>query len=161
MIEEEVVSNITNNVRLEFPIDNENISIPNTAAEIQEQTNENNKIDKKLDPALNERDREISAELVNEARAELIKSATGEGGEVALDIFNDVATTFDLQQENQQDKDVRKHVKETIKKDNEQFIEKKKSSVKLRVKSPMKTRSSTKELTDLLQEERKKPYDKE
>ena len=144
LIEEEVVSNITNNVRLEFPIDNENISIPNTAAEIQEQTNENNKIDKKLDAALNERDRETSAELVNEARAELIKSATGEGGEISLDIFNNVATTFDLQQENRQNKDVRKHVKETIKKDNEQFVEKKKSSVKLRVKSPMKTRSSTK-----------------
>ena len=163
LIEEEVVSNITNKVTLEHPFDVESNNFPNTPAEIRAQKFENNRTDEKLDAALNERDREISAELVNEARKELIKSVTGEGGEVALDILNNVATTFDLQQENHQEKDVRKHVQETIKKDNEQFIEKKKkSSVKMRVRSPVKTRSSTKKLTDLLkEEERKKPYDKE
>ena len=158
LIEEEVVSNIINDVKVNYPRDDENLSFPNTASEILEETNRNNRIHKKLDEAVNERDREISLEAVTEARNELIKSITGEEGETSIDILNNVASSFDLQQEDQQKKDVRKHVQETIKKDNTQCIgkSKKSSSVTLRV-SPKK---SPKKLTDLIIE-RKKPYDKE
>ena len=158
LIEEEVVSNIINDVKVNYPRDDENLSFPNTASEILEETNRNNRIHKKLDEAVNERDREISLEAVTEARNELIKSITGEEGETSIDILNNVASSFDLQQEVQQKKDVRKHVQETIKKDNTQCIgkSKKSSSVTLRV-SPKK---SPKKLTDLIIE-RKKPYDKE
>ena len=77
--------------------------------------------------------------------------------------MNTAASTFDLLQETKPDKDVRKHVQETIKKDNEQFMTKKKSSsVTLKISSPGK--SPKKKITDLLTEDkkgRKKPYDKE
>ena len=164
LIEEEVVSNITNNVQLEYPNDdNKNILFPNTPSEIVRDSQQNNIMDEKLKQAYNGRDDEISAEFVAEARNELIKSATGEGGETSVDILNTVASTFDLQQETKQDKDVRKHVQETIKKDNEQFMTKKKSSsVTLKISSPGK--SPKKKITDLLTEDkmgRKKPYDKE
>ena len=55
-------------------------------------------------------------------------------------------------------KSVEEHVQETIKKNNQDFI-KKKSSVKLKVTPPR--RSSRIRLTDLLTEEKKKPYEKE
>ena len=55
-------------------------------------------------------------------------------------------------------KSVEEHVQETIKKNNQDFI-KKKSSVKLKVTPPR--RSSQIRLTDLLTEEKKKPYEKE
>ena len=126
LIEEEVVSNITNNVELEYPNDdNKNILFPNTPSEILRDREQNNMMDEKLERAYNRRDEEIAAEFVAEARKELIKSATGEGGETSVDILNTAASTFDLLQETEQDKDVRKHVQETIKKDNEQFMTKK------------------------------------
>ena len=84
LIEEEVVSNIINDVKVNYPRDDENLSFPNTASEILEETNRNNRIDKKLDEAVNERDREISLEAVTEARNELIKSITGEEGETSI-----------------------------------------------------------------------------
>ena len=129
LIEEEVVSNITNNVELEYPNDdNKNILFPNTPSEILRDREQNNMMDEKLERAYNRRDEEIAAEFVAEARKELIKSATGEGGKTSVDTLNTAASTFDLLQETKQDKDVRKHVQETIKKDNEQFMTKKKSS---------------------------------
>ena len=77
--------------------------------------------------------------------------------------MNTAASTFDLLQETKQDKDVRKHEEEAIKKDNEQFMTKKKSSsVTVKISSPGK--SPKKKITDLLTEDkkaRKKPYDKE
>ena len=129
LIEEEVVSNITNNVELEYPNDdNKNILFPNTPSEIFRDREQNNMMDEKLERAYNRRDEEIAAEFVAEARKELIKLATGDGGETSVDILNTAASTFDLLQETNPDKDVRKHVQETIKKDNEQFTTKKKSS---------------------------------
>ena len=164
LIEEEVVSNITNNVELEYPNDdNKNILFPNTPSEILRDREQNNMMDEKLERAYNRRDEEIAAEFVAEARKELIKLATGDGGETSVDILNTAASTFDLLQETKQDKDVRKHVQETIKKDNEQFMTKKKSSsVTLKISSPGKC--PKKKITDLLTEDkkgRKKPYDKE
>ena len=55
-------------------------------------------------------------------------------------------------------KSVEEHLQETIKKNNQDFI-KKKASVKLKITPPRK--SARIRLTDLLIEEKKKPYEKE
>ena len=70
----------------------------------------------------------------------------------ALSISSDKATTSTEKQT------VEDHVRETIKKDNQKFYERKKSSIKLKLSPPKK--SPRKKLTDLLTEEEKKPYDK-
>ena len=50
LIEEEVVSNITNNVQLEYPNDdNKNILFPNTPSEIFRDREQNNMMDEKLE----------------------------------------------------------------------------------------------------------------
>ena len=112
LIEEEVVSNILNDVRVEFPTDNQN-SFPNTSAEILKETNETDKINQRAAEAFNERDVEITREQLESSRQELIKSVTDSEREIPTDVLNNIATTYQLEIEGKEKKDVRKHV-ETI-----------------------------------------------
>ena len=64
LIEEEVVNNIINDVQIEYPRDDQNLPFPNTPSEILKETNENNIIDKITFDTFNERDDEISQELI-------------------------------------------------------------------------------------------------
>ena len=164
LIEEEVVSNILNDVRVEFPTDNQN-SFPNTSAEILKETNETDKINQRAAEAFNKRDVEITREQLESSRQELIKSVTDSEREIPTDVLNNIATTYQLEIEGKEKKDVRKHVESTIKKDNKQYLEKLRSSSK--IPRAIKTSSPTSQvkLTDLVTEERrqprKKPYDRE
>ena len=164
LIEEKVVSNILNDVRVEFPTDNQN-SFPNTSAEILKETNETDKINQRAAEAFNERDVEISYKQLEGFRQELIKSVTDSEREIPTDVLNNIATTYQLEIEGKEKKDVRKHVENTIKKDNKQYLEKLRSSSK--IPRAIKTSSPTSQvkLTDLVTEEkqqrRKKPYDRE
>ena len=164
LIEEEVVSNILNDVRVEFPTDNQN-SFPKTSAEILKETNETDKINQRAAEAFNKRDVEITREQLESSRQELIKSVTDSEREIPTDVLNNIATTYQLEIEGKEKKDVRKHVESTIKKDNKQYLEKLRSSSK--IPRAIKTSSPTSQvkLTDLVTEERrqprKKPYDRE
>ena len=164
LIEEEVVSNILNDVRVEFPTDNQNSS-PNTSAEILKETNETDKTKQRATEAFNERDVEITHEQLESSRQELIKSVTDSEREIPTDVLNNIATTYQLEIEGKEKKDVRKHVESTIKKDNKQYLEKLRSSSK--IPRAIKTSSPTSQvkLADLVTEERrkprKKPYDRE
>ena len=164
LIEEEVVSNILNDVRVEFPTDNQN-SFPNTSAEILKETNETDKINQRAAEAFNKRDVEITREQLESSRQELIKSVTDSEREIPTDVLNNIATTYQLEIEGKEKKDVRKHVENTTKKDNKQYLEKLRSSSK--IPRAIKTSSPTSQvkLTDLVTEERrqprKKPYDRE
>ena len=162
LIEDEVVSNIVNNVRIEYPSDDQNLSFPNTASEILKESDKNNIIDQRVESAFNERDSEISLELITSARNDLIKSITDQEGEIPTDVLNNVASSFDLQQESKLEKNVRDHVQRTIKKGNKQYLEKPKSSSKIPRAIKTSSPPSTK-LTDLITEERhrKKLYDRE
>ena len=130
LIEEEVVSNSLNDVRVEFPTDNQN-SFPNTSAEILKETNETDKINQGAAKAFNERDVEISYKQLEGFRQELIKSVTDSEREIPTDVLNNIATTYQLEIEGKEKKDVRKHVENTIKKDNKQYLEKLRSSSKI------------------------------
>ena len=164
LIEEEVVSNIINDVRIEYPSDDQYLSFPNTPSEISKESNENNKIDQKAFDAFNERDTEISQELITTARNDLIKSITDEEGEAPTEVLNNVASSYELQQESTPEKNIRDHVQTTIKKNNKQYLEKTKKPLS-KIPRAIKTTSPVK-LTDLItgdetKKHQKKPYDRE
>ena len=161
IIEEEVVNNIINDIKVKYPDDNQHLSFPNTPSEISKETYENNKIDQKTFDAFNERDAEISQELITTARDDLIKSVTDEVGEIPTEVLNNIASSYELQQESLPQKDVRDHIQSTIKKNNEQYLEKVRKSPS---KNPLAIKTSSPiRLTNLIRdkEHRKKPYDKE
>ena len=162
LIEEEVVSNILNDVRVEFPRDDQNLSFPSTPSQILKESNENNRIDRRVSDAFNARDEEISLEQITAARNDLIKSITDQEGEIPTDVLNNIASSFELQQESRLRKNVREHIESTIKKDNKQYLEKTKSSSKIPRAIKTSSPSSQVKLTDLVTEERhrKKPYDR-
>ena len=163
LIEEEVVSNIINDVRIEYPSDDQYLSFPNTPSEISKESDENNKIDQKAFDAFNERDTEISQELITTARNDLIKSITDEEGEVPTEVLNNVASSYELQQESTPEKNIRDHVQTTIKKNNKQYLEKTKKPLS-KIPRAIKTTSPVK-LTDLITgdetKKQKKPCDRE
>ena len=169
LIEEEVVNSIINDVQIEYPRDDQNLSFPNTPSEILKETNENNIINKLTFDAFNERDDEISQELITTARNDLIKSITDEDGEVPTEVINNITSSYELQQETTPEKNVRDHIQNTIKKNNEQYLEKKPLP---EASAPPASTSSSVRLTELLTDETgairrskrlkdKKPYDKE
>ena len=119
LIEEEVVNNIINDIQIEYPQDNQNLSFPNTPSEILKETEANDRIDNKTFEAFNAQDEKISQELITTARNDLIKSVTGEGGEVPTEVFNNITSSYELQQETNSEKNVRGHIQDTIKKNNE------------------------------------------
>ena len=172
LIEEEVVNNIINDVQIEYPRDDQNLSFPNTSSEILKETNENNKIDQAAYNAFNERDDEISQELITTARNDLIKSITDEDGEVPIEVINNITSSYELQQETTAEKNVRDHIQNIIKKNNEQYLEKIEKEPLSEVPVPPAAPSSPVRLTELLTDETgairrskrlkdKKPYDKE
>ena len=124
LIEEEVVNNIINDVQFEYPSDDQNLTFPNTSSEILNETKEHNKTDQAAYDAFNERDTEISQELITIARNDLIKSITDEEGEVPTDVLNNITSSYELEQEATPEKNVRDHIQSTIKKNNEQYLKK-------------------------------------
>ena len=155
ILEEEIASNILNGKKIDYP--NENFeSFPNTREEIIEETNRNEAIKRKLEEALNQRDEEISSDVISESKKKLLKSITDNVDILSQNELNNVSLV--ALPKVIEKKSVGEHVQETIKKNNQDFI-KKKSSVKLKVTPPR--RSSRIRLTDLLTEEKKKPYEKE
>ena len=167
LIEEEVVNNIINDVQVEYPTDYQNLSFPNTLSEILKETNENNKIDQAAYDAFNERDTEISQELITTARNDLIKSITDEERDVPTDVLNNITSSYELQQETTPEKNVRDHIPSTIKKNNEQCLERIKKPLSEIHSQPPLALSSPVRLTELLTDETrrskhlKKPYHKE
>ena len=59
LIEEEVV-NIINDIQIEYPQDNQNLSFPNTQSEILKETETNDRIDNKTFEAFSMQDEKIS-----------------------------------------------------------------------------------------------------
>ena len=116
LIEEEVVNNIINDIQIEYPQDNQNLSFPNTPSEFLKETQANDRIDNKTFEAFNAQDEKISQELITTARNDLIKSVTGEGGKVPTEVFNNITSSHELPQETNSEKNVRGHTQDTIKK---------------------------------------------
>ena len=153
ILEEEIASNILNGKKIEYP--NENFgSFHNTSKEIIEETNRNETIQRKNDEAQNQRDEEISSNIISDSRKKLIKSITDNVDILSQNELNNVSLVALPKVIEKQL--VEEHVQETIKKNNQDYI--KKSTVKLKITPPR--RSSRIRSTNLLTEEKKKPYEK-
>ena len=113
ILEDEVVSNIMNKTKIEHPKENF-ASFPSTSKEITDETNQNETIKRKVEKALNQRDEEISSEIISESRKDLIKSMTDNVNVLSQDVLNNVSLTAIpkvIQKES-----VEEHVEKTIKK---------------------------------------------
>ena len=116
LIEEEVVNNIINDVQTDYPQDNQYLTFSNTASEIAMQSEANDIIEQTTFAAFNKRDEEISQELVTSARNDLIKSVIDAEGEIPADVFNNITSSFELEEKDKTERSVREHVQSTIKK---------------------------------------------
>ena len=116
LIEAEVVNNIINDVQIDYPQDNQYLTFPNTASEIAMQREANDIIKQKTFAAFNKRDEEISQELITSARNDLIKSVIDAEAEIPADVFNNITSSFELEEEDKTERSVREHVQSTIKK---------------------------------------------
>ena len=128
---EEVVHIIINGTQIDYPQDNY-ISYPNTAAEIAAENNVNSEIEEKGKQALDARDKEITEDI----------------------ILNNILSNTETE-ENRVDKNLREHIKNTIEKDNQQFLTTTETSEKI-VSKDGETSSSANlpTLTDVISDEK-------
>ena len=75
-IEQNIARSILNDEKMEFPIVNDHISLPNTADEIKQQSIDENKLFMKTEIKKKERDVETLEHLINDGNCDLIKKFT-------------------------------------------------------------------------------------
>ena len=119
-IEEEVVNDIITDTQVEFPIDNFS-AYANTASEIEIENKTKNEIEEKAMHAFNARDEEISRDIIINSRKDLLNSVYDIEGEKVVDVLNNIVRSFETEEEDRIDENL---FKETIKKDNQQFLTK-------------------------------------
>ena len=129
-IEEEVVNNVINNVKVELPRDYKQ-PMPNTLVQIENDIKTIKKIKRKTEESLNDVYSEITHDLVTEARNDLLKSVTDYEGEIPMEVINNVTSSY---QETPVKKSVRRYIKESIKDRNQQYFKQRKPSVNYKVR---------------------------
>ena len=172
LIEEEVVINIINGRQIDYLQDNF-ISYPNTAAEIAAGNNVNSEIEEKAKQAFNARNEEITEDIISNSAKDLINSVFDTEGEIAAAVLNNILRNIETE-EHRVDKNLSEQIKNTIKKDNQQFLTTTETSEKIVLKD--RETSSSANLPTLndvisdkkgvvrrskrLAEKDKKPYDR-
>ena len=132
LIEEEVVINIINGRQIDYLQDNF-ISYPNTAAEIAAENNVNSEIEEKAKQAFNARNEEITEDIISNSAKDLINSVFDTEGEIAAAVLNNILRNIETE-ENRVDKNLSEQIKNTIKKDNQQFLTTTETSEKIVLK---------------------------
>ena len=117
---EEVVNNIISGTQVDY-LQDDYISFANTASEIAAENNINSEIEEKATHALTVRDKEISEDIIIYLAKDLINSVFDTDGEIAADVLNNTLTNIETD-ENRINENLKDHVKNTIKKDNQQFL---------------------------------------
>ena len=75
--------NILYDFKVEYPLDADHLTFPNTADEIKKQTPDEREQKNKIDFALNERDQEIQERIILDAKKDLIKTLAGLDGDIS------------------------------------------------------------------------------
>ena len=117
---EEVVNNIISGMQVD-DLQDDYISFANTASEIAAENNINSEIEEKATRAFNVRDEEISEDIIINSAKDLINSVFDTDGEIAADVLNNILTNIETD-ENRINENLKDHVKNMIKKDNQQFL---------------------------------------
>ena len=117
--EEVVVSNIVSGTKFDYPQDTDHMSFPNTAREIKMQSAANLEQETRLALAVNARNEEISRDLIENSRKELMNTLADVEGEIAADVISDLGD-IGISNLKTDDKKLKRsykeHVESTIKK---------------------------------------------
>ena len=148
-LENEIESNFLNKKTQKHPIENFG-SFPNTSEEIAEESNREKIFQEKNEKSLNERDEEISSDLILESQKKLMKSLADNIDILVHTEISDISYAA-LPKVVTKEKKIDEHIHDTIHKDNQKFL-KKSSSDKLKITPPR--RSSKLKLSS------EKPYSK-
>lgn len=148
-LENEIESNFLNKKTQKHPIENFG-SFPNTSEEIAEESNREKIFQEKNEKSLNERDEEISSDLILESQKKLMKSLA-DNIDILVDTEISDISYAALPKVVTKEKKIDEHIHDTIHKDNQKFL-KKSSSDKLKITPPR--RSSKLKLSS------EKPYSK-
>ena len=133
--------------KLEYP--NKNFgSFPNTAEEIIQQSNREKTFREKNEESLNERDEEISRDLLLQSQKRLIESVTDNSDTLSENEISNISSAS-LPKVDLKENTVEERLQENIKKDNAKFL--KRSSVSLKITPPRRSSRIANE----------KPYKKE
>ena len=133
--------------KLEYP--NKNFgSFPNTAEEIIQRSNRGKTFREKNEESLNERDEEISRDLLLQSQKRLIESVTDNSDTLSENEISNISSAS-LPKVDLKENTVEERLQENIKKDNAKFL--KRSSVSLKITPPRRSSRIANE----------KPYKKE
>ena len=121
--------------KLEHPYKNYQV-LPDTPEKIIQQSNDEKKFCEKTDESLNERDEEISQDVILKSQKQLIESITSNTETLSTSDISNISSVS-LPKVNISDKTVEERVQENVKKDNAKFL--KRSSVTLKITPPKKS----------------------
>ena len=122
---EEVERNILSGTKIEHPQDTDHLTYLNTTEEIFADARAECELKNKISQAMGEQDTKVSKELVQTVRKELVEPLLGAEGEIATDVIQnltDIRISDIKNIDKNEKKDVEKHIKETIKKDNANLL---------------------------------------
>ena len=103
-LEEDIVDHILNDFSIKHPQESDHLFYPNTADEINKQSQDEEKQKRRLDIILNERQREIEKGMIFDAKKNLLKTLAGIDGDISSSFVN----LFDLNVE-KMEINVKKH----------------------------------------------------
>ena len=146
-IEEQVVNNIINNVKVDFPR-NYKQPMPSTTAQIEDDIKKVKTIKRKTNESLNDVYGEITRDFVTKTRNDLIESVTDQEGEIPMEVINNVTSSYQVQKETPVKKSVRRHIRESIKDMNQQYFKQRKPS--LNYKTVQKNTKPQLKITDIV-----------
>ena len=91
LIEEDVVNNVISGNRLEHPQDTDHMTFLNAREEIAAESKTNQELEYRVTQAVNAHDVEISQEIVQTARNELVNTFLNVEGEIAAEVIQDLS----------------------------------------------------------------------
>ena len=114
-IEEDAVDNILNDFEIEHQQESDQLFYPNTADEINKQSQYDEEQKRKLDIVLNERQREMEKEMLFDAKKKknLLKTLVGVDGDISSSVVNLSHLNIEKMQVNVKEQNLKKKFKET------------------------------------------------
>ena len=112
-IEEDAVDNILNDFEIEHQQESDQLFYPNTADEINKQSQYDEEQKRKLDIVLNERQREMEKEMLFDAKKNLLKTLVGVDGDISSSVVNLSHLNIEKMQVNVKEQNLKKQFKET------------------------------------------------
>ena len=112
-IEDDVVDNILNDFTIEHLQESDHLFYPNTADEINKQSQDKEEQKRKIDIVLNERQREIEKGMISHAKKNLLKTLVGIDGNISSSVDNLSDLNVEKMEINVKEHNLKEQFKET------------------------------------------------